>query len=364
MRSASVFDTLFEGPRMCFGDLLSSDGSNENSTTSETSSTESLRNAERKNSFRNEMEAGAASTIEPISSVTDQNVRRSMAWNWNPQQIKKPSDGRKIANSDSDYLQHLSYDCYDQTLDRLMGEFNVNKVRKRNWNRNTDNNRDGNYNSMIMSDSGASSSDQQQQQQHQRSKPNRNSSSDVEDVNFWTKVFFNNNNNNNDAPTTKKVQPNTAIIFNSIISNLNDHRTKTTGNSSNLDPIDTNAHDLDDARKSNIEIDTFASAKLLTASNNSKMTQNLSSRRNKNVTSTVHRQGESDDFNDDSNATNENSSIAQTTKNFLQTLNDLRLDYNDLSTEEGCSTSRTSRPRSGHAKAKESTNDFERPNSS
>lgn len=364
MRSASVFDTLFEGPRMCFGDLLSSDGSNENSTTSESSSTESLRNAERKSSFRNEMETGATS-IQPVSSATDQNVRRSMTWSWNPHTMKKSSDGQKIANSDTDYLKHLSYDCYDQTLDRLMGEFNVNKVRKRNWNRNTDNNnRDGNYNSIIMSDGASGSENQQQQlQQNQRTKPNRNSSSDVEDVNFWTKVFF--NNNNNDAPTTKKVQPNTAIIFNSIISNLNDHRTKTNGNSLNIvDPIETNAHNLNGAPKSNIEIDTLASAKLLTGCNNSKTTQNLSNCRNKNVTSTVHRQGESDDFNDDSNATNENSSIAQTTKYFLQTLNDLRLDYNDLSTDERCNTTRTSRPRSGHAKAKEAATDCERPNSS
>lgn len=78
-------------------------------------------------------EIGATGVSEP-----EQNERETIAWNWNPNATSiTRSESRARQNDNDDYIQQLSYNCYDQTLDRLMGEFNVNK-RKQNWNRNAE----------------------------------------------------------------------------------------------------------------------------------------------------------------------------------------------------------------------------------
>lgn len=301
---------------------------------------------ERKDSIDTECEAGAVA-IGPI----EQNNYKSMAWNWNSRASNKIGcDIKKPTNTENNYLQHLSYDCYDQTLDRLMGEFNMNKGRKRNWGRNVDQQpqqSDNNYNSSVSSTETVCGAE---------SKPpstwtNQNrESSNVEDVNFWTKVFFNNN-----ESTTKKVQPDTAIIFNSIISNLNDQRTKSHGTASNMDSLSQSIRDMDVTRNADNESNALTSPRIVTdndpmvaaigSSSYNLLNKNLPPKR-KNVTSTAHRQGESDNFRESNDA----SSIAQTTKSFLQTLNDLRLDYNDLSSEQNSTRIRS---KNGNSKTKD-----------
>lgn len=345
---------------------------------------------ERNDSMNNDN--GAAAMSMPTSSFED--VDETITWSWSPQAASKARAESKAkqhnSSSPGDYLHQLSYNCYDQTLDKLMGEFNNVSKRKRNWNRNT-----GRFDDNSEK-SNETTEDPNNPMAHFESMwPNESSesaqSADVKDVNFWTKVFFNNNNvasdprkaNDSHASTgagqneqrkSRKSQnqsSNTAILLNSIISNLKDHRSKpSVSNSNNISSITSNIdtlnrnlnlNDLNDLSTNEIKSaaptslenannDSMIMAKpSYTLLNNSSKSKSAPTKRKSITNLSAHRLGESDDFNDmaevnsdennasasdqgirrlsldDGNELNSSNSI------FLQTLNDLRLDHPNFS---------------------------------
>lgn len=257
----------------------------------------------------------------------------TITWNWNPQASSKLSFESKCGPSDTNtngHVSHMIHNCYGQ---------------KRNRN-------------------SASGSDE-------ASAPASNSSngknlsiwshddttgSDVKNSNFWSKVLFSNNhgntggggssggsasssNNSKDSRRTNNLFPsasNTAVIFNSIISNLKDHHPKSI-DLSDMDAIDRNfnmsaAGDGNTTSTSAAAVATGATSmpsgsdsgyhsKSKNLSQKHKTAKNRSDPKNEHsnfdVNGGVFRLSLDNDLN-----------TANST--FLRALNDLHLDYNDL----------------------------------
>lgn len=131
--SASVFDTLLEGPRMSFAILGNGSGgdSKRGSSTSESSSTESLRNGlyfmrnaqpdndtkwkEKNKLFSHTVSSNSTDQSCPIGSVaaalqtdfTDQIDNEPITWNYNPHAIAPSNNKTKPNHKD----HNLSYNC-------------------------------------------------------------------------------------------------------------------------------------------------------------------------------------------------------------------------------------------------------------
>lgn len=304
-----------------------------------------------------------------LSTSSFDDINETITWSWNPQAAPNRRGENKSKQDSScspgDYLHQLSYNCYDQTLDKLMGEFNVSK-HKRNWNRN-DTHFDATVNGEKSSIDATNISnpndnyDSMCAKENSEGSQNACSSANVKDVNFWTKVFFNNNNitnehrksqndarqsssessgssssNNHHTERKSKNQPtNTAILLNSFISNLKPNASNTTSSNisnitSNIDTLNRNLN-LNDLNEDAKNPSTSTSSKKIQASssaptcveslimtkpsytllnknnnNNSNGTAKNATPKRKNITNlSAHRQGESDHsiFND-ANETN------------------------------------------------------------
>lgn len=260
-----------------------------------------------------------------------------------------------------------------------MGEFNANR-RKQGWNENTTNNKE----------TGAiGRTDRRSANRSKSILRKQNCEPDAKDVNFWTKVFCNNNNNNcsnnngnsstsrnsqdnypasrspvppsstssNDATNSKKLNhTTTATLLNSILSNIKDNRPKSneTSTAANRSPNSTvNMRELDDislnnatnvsanentqypqmndsVRKSTYNLITSIKSKnsetkrkTTSASGALQQHETEQTRNERLYESNGQRVSLSSDINFDLNEANDT---------FLRTLNELRLDYDDLST--------------------------------
>lgn len=244
----------------------------------------------------------------------------------------------KSTQNDNDvYLQQLSYNRYDQTLNKLMGDFseikhkrNINNARNSVDDRNT-----------------------------------QNDNPDVKDVNFWTKILFNNNdssnNTNNESPRSTEYEASSShaiasfdiskkkpLAFNGIFSKLNDfHRSEVRTDMNDVDVLNRNFNILNSDSMSKFsqqsDANVFANAtgasgsdlpKFLLSSNKIKP-NNLTQNRRDPVSyiketsqfngGTFHELPDNEltpkSLNNDLNAAN---------STFLRALNDLHLDYNEL----------------------------------
>lgn len=187
--SASVLETLLEPPKSnATASLLANAFLPGDSSSSGSSSSESLRS----------IDHNAANAID-ANAIAAPNDGETISWNWNPHQLgpSARSESKRNATQYDDYLQRISNDYYDRTLDKLMGEFSLNK-RKRNWDRNLSrhcaNDVDDithrshtDYDSSMWPPTASITSVRQENDFTENA---RNNDVNVKDVNFWTNVFF------------------------------------------------------------------------------------------------------------------------------------------------------------------------------
>lgn len=172
---------------------------------------------------------------------------------------------------------------------------------------------------------------------------------DVKNSNFWSKIRFNNNNSNSngsgnasnskDQRRTNDLFPsasNTAVIFNSIISNLKDHHPKSI-DLSDMDAIDRNFNmSSGDGNTASTSMSGSGAISMPPPSGSDagyhSKTKNLSQKHKTVKNRSDHKNAEPSNFDvadgvfrlsldNDLNAAN---------STFLRALNDLHLDYNDL----------------------------------
>lgn len=328
--SASVFDTLLEGPKMSYS-VLGSGNSNSNSSTSDSSSTESLRNGASGSGEIARTRNGATVLQNTLGDSID---NETITWNWNPQASSKLNFESKCGPSDNinGHASHMAHNCYGQK--RI---------------RNTTSTDDASASGAIANGKNLSIWSHQ----------DTTDGTDVKSTNFWSKVLFNNNSNssssgnsstsssssssnNKDPRRTNNLFPsasnNTAVIFNSIISNLKDHHPKSI-DLSDMDVIDRNfnmpaaiVRNAGDGNTASTSTAVAGASSLppgsdsgldLKSKNLSQKHKTVKNRSDKNehsnfeVADGVFRLS----LDNDLNAAN---------STFLRALNDLHLDYNDL----------------------------------
>lgn len=246
------------------------------------------------------------------TTAADPIENEQITWNWNPQIASKYSyEPKSNRGESSEYAQHQSsHNGYGQK-------------RKRN---NTRANDDGSDNKS----SGKTLSMWTQEEEN----------GDVKDSNFWSKVLF--NNNNKDQRRSNQLFPSTnstAVIFNSIISNLKDHHPNNL-DINDVDVIDRNFNMSDAAEQSNgngnmnmlASSSTASSSDSNHASNASKpknLLQKHKLMKNRSDQSDEIAHGGATGGEHHRQSLNNDLSVANST--FLRALNDLHLDYNDLS---------------------------------
>lgn len=168
---------------------------------------------------------------------------------------------------------------------------------------------------------------------------------DVKNSHFWSKVLFNNNttttNTNNGLPPAS----NTAVIFNNIISNLKDHQPKI-----DMDAIDRNFN------LSNALVQNAGDGNATAAAGSGAVsmpfhgfdaTSKSSSQKQKIVKNRLDRKNETNHYAPLDNDLN----VANST--FLRALNDLHLDYNDLTGATNAMVNRQEHSESTAAQSKE-----------
>lgn len=152
----------------------------------------------------------------------------TITWNWNPQASSKLNIESKCDRSNDNtngHVAHMVHNCYGL---------------KRNRN-----------GAACTDEASASASGSTANGKNLSIWPEDSDGTDMKNSNFWTKVLFNNNSNSNnnngsgsskDQRRTNNLYPsasNTAVIFNSIISNLKDHYPKNI-DLSDMEAIDRN----------------------------------------------------------------------------------------------------------------------------
>lgn len=222
-----------------------------------------------------------------------------ITWNWNPHAISKSHSENKTNHNDE---YSLSYNCYGQTLNKLMGEFNVNK-----------------RNDKI----GTQSNENQ-------TKPLWSSDGQTEnnDTNFWTDVLFTNNNNDqrrsSDLLASAEPTATTATSSNSISSNL----TETTSidmHSSDVFNRNFNIMAPSHSRESQDLGKSHYNPSTLSAKNMIRKRKNMANRQD-------HQSTSEEAAGSDLNRMKLKNDLNATNNTFLQALHDLRLDYHDLTT--------------------------------
>lgn len=247
--SASVLETLLEPPKSNeTASLLAKTFLPGGSSSSESSSTESLRSTEHNVAHSSEANAIASSNIDG----------EAISWNWNPHQSASLQSDRKLNPTSTrsqydDYLARISNDYYDRTLDKLMGEFSLSK-RKRNWDRNLSrhcaNDVDDNmhrsqseYDSSVWPTAHAATAPSTARHGNDLGESARNN--DVKDVNFWTNVFFSGDTTLPDAPRKSNGKNPTAS------ETVNEIASMPSTSSATHRPIDGKAKKVDNMRSSN-----------------------------------------------------------------------------------------------------------------
>lgn len=409
--SASVLETLLEPPKSnSSASLLAKTFLPGDSSSSGSSSTESLRSTEHHETNSTETNATASSNFGG----------EAISWNWNPHQSSSArSEGKRNPTATrsqyDDYLARISNDYYDRTLDQLMGEFSLSK-RKRNWDRNLSrqcaNDVDDSahrslseYDSSVWPTTVATTTSATR---HENDPTENARNNDVKDVNFWTNVFFSGDTSLPDAPrksnsknqttsamvneiasmpsTSAHVHPrsidgkakkvdnmmtsNTAFLLNDVITKLNEQNPRSTrsnkGDSSRtaptqskyeFEPISRRSHDaLNHFSFSNTAGDSLLTMPpSYTLLNVIKPRSLLPKRKNHSITYP----GESEQLTTTSGGTSSTQRYPPAAdSNFMQTLNELHFDHNDLlptpatalaSPQSGSRTRETA----GHSKQKD-----------
>lgn len=256
------------------------------------------------------------------NSAPEQIDNEPITWNWNPQSTSKQNNEPKTTSDNhGEYMAHaLQHNCYGQK-------------RKRNNVRGGNDDPANGKNLSIWSDDVEGT--------------------DMKNSNFWTKVLFNNTSNNNNGSsnnTTRRTNnlfpssSSTAVIFNSIISNLKDHHPKSNG-LNDVDGIDRNFNMSDGIATNNgdgTNAGTSTAASLPSTTTSCTDTSfNLTTSKSKNVLlkqkCAKNRSEHSNEMNQQEKS-NEgdrmtlNNDLNAANSTFLRALNDLHLDYNELTT--------------------------------
>lgn len=421
--SASVLETLLEPPKSnATASLLAKTFlPGTTSSSSESSSTESLRSSEHQDTTHStDANASAASSFGG----------EAISWNWNPHQSSSARTESKrnptaTRSKYDDYLARISNDYYDRTLDKLMGEFSLNK-RKRNWDRNlsrhcandvddssTTHRSHSEFDSSAWPTTVANTTSSATRHENDLSENARNNDvKDVKDVNFWKNVFFSGDTSLPDAPRksngknqstsemvneiasmpststhrpvdgkAKKVDnmvsSNTAFLLNNVISKLNEQsprsnrsgksesgRTAATQSKYEFEPISRRSHDA----SNHFSFSTNnAGDSLLTLPPSYTLLNVIKPRsllpKRKNHSASCPGESEQAATSTTTGGSGDASSTHRcpttTESNFLQTLNELHFDHNDLfptsSTALATSPQSASRTRdgAGHSKQKD-----------
>lgn len=288
----------------------------------------------RKNLYFHTVASSSAEQSNPIGSVAaalqtisaDQVENEPITWNYNPHAITR-SESKSKPN---DKNENLSYNCYSQTLNKLMGEFNEGK-RKRNNNRNGD---DTNAAKLIDKKSLSKNKTPWSKDDERRD--------GYGDSYFWSKILCNNNNS----------QQNDLLASTSTLSSVNSTKKSAAVNSFNISnqPNNLDINEVD-AINCNINNDLnkftlISQTALATTSSGSDLAKGTSDVNTKILESknkNLH-QDKPNFFNDkqfDNMTGNElnrmtvNNDLNAANNSFLQALSDLRLDYNELDAANG-----------------------------
>lgn len=278
--------------------------------------------------------SSSAEQSNPIGSVaaaisTDQVENEQITWNYNPHTITRSNS--KTKQNDKD--ENLSYNCYSQTLNKLMGEFNVSK-RKRNNNRNGDD-----INAAKLIDKKSLNKNKMPWSKNDERRDGDG------DSYFWSKVLCNNNNS----------QQNDLLTSTSTLSSVNSTKKSTINTAVNSFNISNQPNNLDmnevDAINCNInnDLNKFALTSQLalattpSGSDLAKATSDVTSKilgpKNKNLHQDkpiFHNDKQFDDMaGNELNRMTVNNDLSAANNSFLQALNDLRLDYNELGAANG-----------------------------
>lgn len=299
---------------------------------------------ERNNSIR-----GAAI----LQTKSPENIENEpITWNWNPHVISKSNSENQTNHiqNQTDNDERL-LNSYGQKFNKLTGEFNLNK-RKRNSNHNNDDNtthtNDNGIGKIMVGKTKSSVWSQDGLQE-------------MGDTNFWSRVLFTNNNNDqrrssNDllasssnlasasGESTRNSHTDTAVIFNSIFSNPSDRHSA----SIDTDALNRN-YNVNDASilQSTMAAASRDSTKSSFNSINSASARNFVQNR-KNAPNPPDHQNNFNQLHEtveggaesDRNTMSLRNDLNATNNTFLQALNDLRLDYNDLTGTNSASDQR------------------------
>lgn len=265
-----------------------------------------------------------ATALQNTSSDSIDN--ETITWNWNPQASSKLNFESKCDRTSDNTNGHMTHNCYGQKC-----------------NRNTDD---------VSSASGSTANGKNLSiWSHDDT-----DGTDMKNSNFWSKVLFNNNNSNissngsginsnsKDQRRTNNLFPsasNTTVIFNSIMSNLKDHHPKSI-DLSDMNAIDRNFNSSAAADDGGNTASTSMTGSGATSmplpfpsgsdSSHHSKSKNLSQKQKTVKNRSDHKNAEQSNFevadgvfrlslDNDLNAAN---------STFLRALNDLHLDYNDL----------------------------------
>lgn len=297
-------------------------------------------NEQKSNLFSAE-QSNSMGSVAAALQTTDQVDNEQITWNYNPHAITRSDSKTKQKENDD----NVSYNCYSQTLNKLMGEFNVSK-RKRNHNRNGDvtnaakpiDNLDGVEKKSPMENTTAWSKNDDRH--------------DGDETHFWSKVLSTNNNSQqNDllactssASSANKSALNTAKIINSFnISNQSNNI-----DMNEVDAINCNLNKFPLASQTSlISVSSGSDFVKATYNDNSK---NLVQKR-KNIHQdkpNVHNENQFDNFTGNKlNRMTVNNDLSVANNTFLQALSDLRLDYNEM----GATTNRSDRQESANSQS-------------
>lgn len=223
------------------------------------------------NNLNNVAAALQANLVEPMDEP--------ITWNWNPNAASRSHSESKTNQIDND--EYMASNGYGQSFNKLMGEFKRNEAAAMAYDSERDNKSPSKSKITLLSS------------------PRSFGSGDA----------------------TKR--SNTAVIFNSIISNLNDAKSL---NVTDADALNRNFNASDAPSTSSLDQSNFNSVKPKTYLQKRKIASS--------------RSDQSESSSDKEIATNElirmslNNDLHTANSSFLQALNDLHLDYNDLNTND------------------------------
>lgn len=285
---------------------------------------------EQSNSTGSTSAAAAAAAL--LKNSTDPIDNEPITWNYNPHAIAR-SDSKTKPKENGD---NSSYNCYSQTLNKLMSEFNVSKRAKRCNNRSGD---EPNATKLIDNMHGLENRSPIKTKTRWSDDDRRLDAGD--DSHFWSKVLATNNNNSqqNDLLSSTSTLSNVNSTKNSalniaagIVNSLNISNHPNNLDMNEVDTINCNlSNDLNKFTSQTSALATTSSGFDLAKTSLNVNSQNLVQKRKQDKPNFyIDKQFEDITSANEVNRMAINSSnLSAVNNSFLQALSDLRLDYNE-----------------------------------